>query len=78
MVRLVLSSEIYKISNFSTCIIMIIYCFAIFQKKSNFLGFYIVNASLLLRETCLFDLFNPHLLKCGLLAIPLRSYSGLV
>ena len=42
MVLSISSFEIKKISKFSTCIVAVIYCFAIFQENSIFLGFYIL------------------------------------
>ena len=48
MVSSILSYEIYKISRFSTCTILAIYRFALFQKNSIFVGFY--NISYMLHE----------------------------
>ena len=42
-VRLVSSSEIFKIFKFSTCIIVVNYRFTIFQKNSISVGFYNMN-----------------------------------
>ena len=41
--RLVSSSEIFKIFKFSTCIIVVNYRFTIFQKNSISVGFYNMN-----------------------------------